>query len=190
MPEAEKAFDNWVDEYGDELYTWAYYKTSSTEVAHDLVQDTFLAALKAFKRFEGRSSTKTWLFSILNNKIRDHYRKHKGRMVYMADLGEDGQGEERFDETGAWKPEFAPTTWANQEENLLDNLEFRSTLDACINNLSERFRQAVVWKYLEKKDSKEICKELDITASNYWQILHRAKLQLRDCLSTGWFKDE
>ena len=66
--------ENWVNQYSDALFSWAYYKTSSKETAEDLVQDTFLAAYHKIDSFKGNSQPKTWLFSILNNKIIDYYR--------------------------------------------------------------------------------------------------------------------
>ena len=42
-------------------------------------------------------------------------------------------------------------------------------------------------KYIEGLESDDICKELNITASNYWVLIHRAKLQLRACLEKNWF---
>jgi RNA polymerase sigma-70 factor (ECF subfamily) len=61
-------FESWVNQFSDELFSWAYHKTSSKETAEDLVQDTFLSAFHKIDTFEGKSSPKTWLFSILNNK--------------------------------------------------------------------------------------------------------------------------
>lgn len=188
MSDANAQLSEWVDLYSDELYTWATYKLSHEENAKDLVQDTFIAAAQAFSRFEGRSSIRTWLFSILNNKIRDHFRKNKGRTVYMSDMQFDDSGDERFDEHGAWKPEHRPQAWQDADMHLLDDLDFRKVFDACLNRLSDRFKNAVVWKFLEKKESDVICQDLNITPSNFWQILHRAKLQLRSCLELNWFK--
>ncbi len=65
----------WVQLYSDSLYSWALHKTSDKETAEDLVQETFLVAVKSFNKFKGDSNPKTWLFAILNNKINDHYRK-------------------------------------------------------------------------------------------------------------------
>ncbi|TNE80526.1 MAG: sigma-70 family RNA polymerase sigma factor [Bacteroidetes bacterium] len=188
MPEANAQLSEWVDLYSDELYTWASYKLNNPENAKDLVQDTFIAASQAFAKFEGRSSVRTWLFSILNNKIRDYFRKNKGRNIYMSDLQFEDSGDERFNEHGEWKPEFRPQAWTEADFNLLDDLDFRKVFDACINRLSDRFRNAIVWKFLEKKESDVICQELNVSPSNFWQIMHRAKLQLRACLENNWFK--
>ncbi|MFM2157347.1 MAG: hypothetical protein RL516_2096, partial [Bacteroidota bacterium] len=61
--------------YTKDLYAWAYYKTGDKSLSEDLVQDTFLAAIKSQKNFKGDSEIKTWLFAILKNKIADYFRK-------------------------------------------------------------------------------------------------------------------
>ena len=65
----------WVNRYADELFGYAKAKTSDTELAEDIVQETFLAGLKSLPNFKGESSERTWLYSILKNKIADHYKK-------------------------------------------------------------------------------------------------------------------
>lgn len=62
----------WVDSYSDYLYNFAYYRVNDQELAEDLVQDTFLSALKARDSYKGEAAEKTWLVSILKNKIIDH----------------------------------------------------------------------------------------------------------------------
>jgi RNA polymerase sigma-70 factor (ECF subfamily) len=69
--------DTWVDQYGDALFRFAFFRTRDRVIAEDLVQETFLAALQSKERFKGQSSEKTWLFSILKHKIIDHFRKNK-----------------------------------------------------------------------------------------------------------------
>jgi RNA polymerase sigma-70 factor (ECF subfamily) len=69
---SKSVLEQWVNQFSDELYSWAF--SSSKEIAEDLVQDTFLAAFHKIDSFEGKSQPKTWLFSILNNKVIDYYR--------------------------------------------------------------------------------------------------------------------
>lgn len=175
---------SWVDEYSDNLFSWAFYKTSSKETAEDIVQDTFIAAFKSIDKFEGRSNPKTWLFSILNNKITDYHRNNfrKGALASPDTL------DNRFDSDGVWKSDEAPLLWSTDEEHLLDNPEFKLVLDKCLQKLPSTWYSAIQYKYLEEKESSSICQELDITPTNFWQILHRAKLQLRKCIESGWIK--
>ncbi|WP_418262403.1 RNA polymerase sigma factor [Flavobacterium faecale] len=71
---SKTVLEKWVHQFSDELYSWALYKTSSKETAEDLVQETFLAAYNKIDSFQEKSQPKTWLFSILNNKVVDYYR--------------------------------------------------------------------------------------------------------------------
>lgn len=181
----------WVHQYSDELFSWAYYKTSEQRQAEDLVQDTFMAASESFKKFQQKSSPKTWLFAILNRKIIDSYRKkHRIEMVNSRSLSAQGDHDildKLFDRHGNWKKEHKPKDWQIDEAHILDNVEFRQTLQKCMHKLPASWLSSIQLKYLEGKEGKDICQVLQISSSNYWQILHRAKLQLRHCLEHNWF---
>ena len=174
----------WVELYSDQLYTWAYYKTSDSETAEDLVQETFLAAVYSFQKFEGKSEPKTWLLSILKNKIADHFRK-----AYRSNVNNTVSFSEFFDGNEDWITNQRPQQWKeDDEQHLLDNHDFKKTLTQCLEKLPANWKASIVLKFMEEKDSNEICQELEISPTNYWQILHRAKLQLRKCLELNWFK--
>lgn len=175
---------DWVEAYTSDLYSWARNKVSDTELAKDLVQDTFLAASEKISSFKGESSPKTWLFSILNYKIIDHYRsKVKQPVSYDNQIFSNF-----FTEDGEWLPDKKPGNWDDEEGNLLDNIDFNAVLHKCIEALPEKWSLSVKLKYLMSKKGEEICQELGISTTNYWQIMHRAKLQLRDCIESKWFK--
>jgi RNA polymerase sigma-70 factor (ECF subfamily) len=184
--------EDWVHQYADDLYSWAYYKTSHKESAEDLVQETFLSALQHVGRFEGKSSPKTWLFSILNNRIIDYHRRNFKNIVSPESYLKTQNGfsilDHLFDEEGHWKKSLQPQQWASEESSLLDDREFIGELEKCMSKLPSNWFSALQLKYLEEKEGTAICQELDITPSNFWQILHRAKLQLRQCLEVHWFK--
>lgn len=182
--ENAETIKQWVELYSDTMYRWALNKTSSKESAEDLVQETFLSAFNSFEKFQEKSSPKTWLFAILNNKISD-YRRRNFRQPTTGDIH---IFEKMFDHNGKWKPEARPQSWGNEDENLLDNPEFIEILEYCLINLPANWFSAIQLKYLEEKNGDQICQELNITTTNFWQIIHRAKLQLRSCLETNWFK--
>jgi RNA polymerase sigma-70 factor (TIGR02943 family) len=174
----------WVESFSGELYSWALYKVSDPETAKDLVQDTFLAAAEKFEGFEGNSSPKTWLFAILNNKIIDFYRKKANKPV-----NRDNQiFSEFFDEEERWKAGKNPRDWQEEEKHLLDNIDFRVVLKKCLDELPDKWNACVQLKFLEDKKGEAICQEIGITPSNFWQIIHRAKLQLRECIEVNWFE--
>ncbi len=174
---------SWVKIYTKDLLNYSIAKVPQKEIAEDLVQDTFLSACQSHKTYKGESNVKTWLFSILKHKIADYYRsKYKNNIEISSNIIE-----QFFDEGHHWKPGYSPIEWTNEIE-LLDDPEFSNTLKKCFDQLPEKWSSAVQFKYLEEHDSKAICSELEITSSNFWQIVHRAKLQLRNCLEIKWFK--
>lgn len=181
----EDQLKQWVNKYTETLYYRAYYKVSDDELARDLVQDTFLAATEKISSFKGDSSPKTWLFAILNHKIVDYYRT-KNKLPVSTDPQSFSAF---FDEHEEWKPEKKPKDWQEEDKHLLDDYEFQEVLKKCLDELPEQWNTCVKLKYLMNKKGEEICQELDITSSNYWQIVHRAKLQLRDCVETNWFQN-
>ena len=178
----------WVADFSDELYSWAYYKTSNKEVAEDLVQETFLSALKYMDSFRKDSNAKTWLFTILNNKIIDHYRSASHNRMVNESSYTAGEESSLFDESGSW---LSPSSsdWEH-EAHLLDRPEFLIVMQKCIENLPEKHKAVTMAKFYYHKKGSVICKELGISASNLWQIVHRSKLQLKACLDQNWKDDE
>lgn len=188
-----QSIEQWLVSYGDDLFSWAYHKTNDREAAEDLVQETFLAAVKSLSNFKSQSQPKTWLFSILKNKIMDYHRKkfrentfNESRLNGKSD--EDGVIDAFFDNYGRWKSQSSPANWHETDKELLDDLDFKAVLQNCMEHLPQKWFSAIQFKYLEQKEGKVICQELDITPSNFWQILHRAKVQLKNCLEENWFK--
>lgn len=185
MTKANHALSIWVDEHTQAMYSWAFHKISDMEMAKDLVQDTFLAAAEKIDSFKGDSSPKTWLFSILNYKIIDHYR----RKVKQTQRMENQSLDQFFTSDGEWKKGKQPSDWSDNSENLIDNSAFQAVLKECLDALPEQWSTCVKLKYLMNKKGEEICQEVEISPTNYWQIVHRAKLQLRECVENNWFKN-
>lgn len=184
MAVSKKDLTDWVESFTGDLYSWALHKVSDSKLAEDIVQDTFLAAAERLDKFREDSTPRTWLFSILNFKIIDYYKKRSKAPVEV-----DNQSFLRFfDKEGNWRTEKRPLHW-NEEDNILDNTEFQAILKKCLDALPEKWSSSVKMKYLMSKKGEEICQELGISLTNYWQIIHRAKLQLRDCVERNWFID-
>lgn len=174
----------WVKTYTSELYAYTLTKISDKATAEDVVQNTFLSAFEAYSKFEGKSSPKTWLLSILKNKIADYYRQ-KYRQAEL--LSEQDNSESLFDQYGRLKTPCSSIQWRMDEE-LLDDPQFLQALHGCIEALPKKMSTVVELKYMDGRDSKKVCEKLDITQSNFWQIMHRAKLLLKTCLENKWFK--
>jgi len=176
----------WVRLYTKALFNYALSKTSDSALSKDLVQDTFLAAAERFHTFKNQSDPKTWLFGILKNKIADHYRSIL-RKAHLNAAPLDSVTP-FFDKDGRWESSQEPATWPGASPNLHDNPEFNAILQRCLKALPEALNACIRLRFLEEKKGADICRELRISSANYWQMIHRAKLQLRNCLENNWFK--
>ncbi len=176
----------WVINYGDYLYSYACTRIDDNELARDLVQETFLAALESWGRFDGRSSEKTWLTAILKNKIFDVYRKKSTSMNKQTISINGSDTDEFFEESGHWKQGQYPESFGIEEPIALENKEFEGILKACLTKLPPLWKSVFTMKYIDDESSDNICAQLEITSSNFWVISHRAKVSLRDCLQRNW----
>jgi len=180
--------EKWVDLYGDYLYKYAFYRVYEAPVAEDLVQETFLAALHSIKDFQHRSSIKTWLTSILKHKIIDHFRK-KSKEQQIDDIElHTNKLDDLFDRNGQWK--IKPAQWNADPQKLYGQKEFMEILHKCLSELPGRQASAFILREIAGESTKEICKILDISTSNSWVLLHRARMFLRRCLEIKWFTHE
>jgi RNA polymerase sigma-70 factor, ECF subfamily len=144
--------ERWVAEYGDVLFGFATARVRGRAIAQDLVQETFLAAIKARQSFAGRSTERSWLFGILRNKIADHYRL-QSREVAMADLEAPYPEEEGAFCAGGlgkdgWVGRMAPKAWETPDETLISK-EFQEVLQRCLSRLPTRVAQAFSLREIE-----------------------------------------
>ncbi len=79
-PTPAEALATLFDQYGDEIFRHVRFMVGSTPDAEDLVQDIFLRALRAWPRFQRRSSPRTWLWAITRNVLKE-YRRQRDREV-------------------------------------------------------------------------------------------------------------
>lgn len=185
--------DVWVERHADALYRYALLRLRNQELAEDIVQETFLAALKARSTFEGQSSERTWLIGILKHKIIDHFRRCSREITCLQDCEMlASEQEDSFRAAGEWighwKPEAAPSEWNAGPEALLEQRDFWEVFEQCLAHLPGRMAAAFVLRELEELSTEEICETLNITPSNFWVMIHRARMHLRRCLETKYFK--
>ena len=177
----------WVAAHADYLYAYAITRVNDDELAKDLVQETFLAALEKVSNFEGKSSERTWLTAILKNKIIDVYRKKSSGLKNIDVKEAEHEQVDFFDEdTGHWTTEHGPREFGIEDKDHLVNKEFDHILQKCIQKLPALWMAVFTMKHIEEEATDTICAELKVTASNFWVIIHRAKLNLRACLQKNW----
>jgi RNA polymerase sigma-70 factor (ECF subfamily) len=179
----------WVEMYADYLYTYALTRLNDEEQARDLVQETFLAALERIGQFEGKSTERTWLTAILKHKIIDIYRKRSSGLARITEeLNAQQEQVEFFDAAdGHWNAPYYPQLLGIEDQDPLSNKEFSRILQECIQKLPALWLAVFTMKHMEEQSTDIICSELKVTPSNFWVIIHRAKLNLRQCLQKNWF---
>ena len=175
----------WVERYADHLYSYAYIRLDHEEQARDLVQETFLAALEKVSEFRGSSSERTWLTAILKYKIIDVYRKRNSGL--RTERMEEEPELEFFEkDNGHWKEAYSPRPIGVEGADPLANKELAAILKKCLQKLPALWLSVFTMKHLDDAATEIICRELKVTASNFWVIIHRAKLNLRACIQKSW----
>jgi RNA polymerase sigma-70 factor (TIGR02943 family) len=178
--------DNWVDAYGDALFGFALARVKSSAVAEDLVQDTYFAALRSRRSFQGISSEKTWLFGILKHKVLDHYGRSQ-KTLLLNDVWPDPERIEIYLNARGGDRVY-PDQPAADPEKAYRYREFLDDLYRCLSILPKRAAQVFICREIDGLSTEEICNMFGISKLNCWTILHRAKELLRRHLEVCGFK--
>jgi RNA polymerase sigma-70 factor (ECF subfamily) len=179
--------ETWVDQHGDVLYRFALARVSDPELAADLVQDTFLEALRGRASFQGESSPRTWLTAILKYKIIDEFRRSRRLPRRVKESSFEPAIESVFDRRGHGKT--APGRRGDEPDAILDRREFWEVLKRCVLRLPEHLADAFVAIELGGLDREGACERFEITAANLAARLYRARLLLRHCLEIHWLAE-
>jgi RNA polymerase sigma-70 factor (TIGR02943 family) len=143
--------------------------------------------LEGLEKFEGRSSERTWLTSILKHKLMDVYRKRSSAFLMVQEHAKNFSNHDFFEkETGHWKEAYAPKTFGIEDYDQLAGKEFQQVLDQCMKKLPALWLSVFTMKHIDELDTEMICGDLKLSRSNFWVIIHRAKVNLRACLQKNW----
>jgi len=174
-----------IEELRPQLMRFARTQLRNDAWAEDAVSDTLLAALEKPQAFAGASQLKTWLVGILKHKLIDQLRRHTREIASSPDADDDGAIEDLvFHPDGHFRDRGMD--WGNPESALSER-EFLVVLQTCVDRLPATQARVFMMREWLELDAKEICKELDLSATNLWVLLHRARLRLRECLHANWF---
>jgi RNA polymerase sigma-70 factor (TIGR02943 family) len=184
MTELAPDFARSVEALRPQLLRFARAQLRNDAWAEDAVGDTLLAALAKPQAFAGQSQLKTWLIGILKHKLVDQIRRHAREVSATTDDDEQDIDGLLFDEGGAWRE--APAEWGDPEVTLR-RTEFFQVLEICVEQLPGVQGRIFMMREWLELDTAEICKELGITPTNSWVLLHRARLRLQTCLQERWF---
>jgi RNA polymerase sigma-70 factor (ECF subfamily) len=180
--------EDWVDRYGDYLFRYAMSRLRDRNAAEEVVQETFLAGVRHFQQYSGRGTQQGWLLGILKRKIIDFVRRRvrDNRAAPYEDAHDPTT--QLFDAMGNWKQ--GAIKWSPAPEQRVESEEFQLVVQQCLETLPRGQADVFVLSVIEEMDSQEICRELDITPSNFWVRMHRARLGLARCVGSKWFDND
>jgi RNA polymerase sigma-70 factor (TIGR02943 family) len=187
-PTTSSDADAWLDKHGDALFRYAMFRVRDSAAAEDLVQETLLAALRGYDKFQRRGAERTWLIGILKHKIVDHFRR--SRREAQLNIFDDWFVESEFFEAtaGDWNTERAPTDWRASPNQLVERISFWKAFNDCLAHMPARTATVFTLREFDGLQSDAICETLGITVNNLGVLLHRARMHLRNCLEMNWFK--
>lgn len=187
----EAAFVSLVNRYQPSMVRLASVYVQNRAIAEETVQETWIGVLRALDRFEGRSSLKTWIFSILVNRAKTHAAQ-EGRSIPLSLLGNDDAGPfepavdpERFlplghESAGHWAS--PPHNWNRTPEELALSHETRVLIEQAVATLPPSQREVITLRDIQGWTSDEICNALNLTETNQRVLLHRARSKVRRAL--------
>ena len=184
--------EHWVAQHGDYLFRFAMVKLRDEHLSEDAVQETLLAALQGQKNYSGGSAERTWLVGILKHKIVDLIRKKVREPTLVnvdepMEFGEDEVTATLFDDTGHWVTPCQD--WGNPDK-VLEQKRFWQILTECLKRLPPQLAMLYSLREISGMDTEDICKDLNISPTNSWVMLHRARLGLKQCFEVHWLGEE
>jgi RNA polymerase sigma-70 factor, ECF subfamily len=187
----ESAFAFLLERYQASLVRVALMYVKDRETAEEVVQETWIAMLNGLDRFEGRSSLKTWLFSILMNKAKTRAQR-ENRYLPLTEYEDDQDGPtvevERFKDNAHWSTR--PNDWDNLPETQILSHETEDIIRSTIASLPPNQREVITLRDVEGWSSEEVCNVMDITETNQRVLLHRARAAVRRVLEKYFDKSE
>jgi RNA polymerase sigma-70 factor (ECF subfamily) len=172
------------------LVRFAVLQLRNDAVAEDVVQDTLMAVLEKPDNFAGHSSLRTYVTGILKHKILDAMRSNKREVQFPTALDtDDGHSDADFIDA-LFRPDGhvvdMPRRWGDPDA-ALEQKDFFRTLELCLEKLPPKTARIFMMREWLEMTTPDICRELQISSSNAWVMLYRARLQLRECLDLNWF---
>jgi len=196
----ETAFTMLVDQYYMSMLRIATLYVSDASTAEDVVQETWVAVLRGLNGFEGRSSLKTWIFTILTNRAKTRGQREERRAALASPFDTETEGFDpavpahRFRSADDpwpdhWHADSKPIAWTGLPEDVLVSQETLRLVLEAIEALPPAQREVIRLRDLEGWSSSEVCNVLEISETNQRVLLHRARSKVRQALE-GYFANE
>lgn len=188
-----QAFEALVKQNHGALIRMAMRYVADRETAEEVVQNTWIAVIEGLKNYEGRSTLRSWIFAILINKAKDRGVRESRHINFSAlesadDTQEDAVDPARFhaagEHAGAWA--LPPQPWNEQTpERLLASKQALEAMSRAIDALPAGLREVLILKDVEEHDSDYVCEKLNITETNLYVRLHRARERVRAAVESA-----
>lgn len=192
FPSADLADPVFLGDLRAKMLAYAKLQLPDMDLAEDAVQEALAGALKNAGSFGRRSAYKTWVFSILKNKIADIHRNRMRTQAHESNITELSEEEDvinsLFDERGFWREDERPSSWSRQQE-ALQNEQFWKVFETCLDGLPGNQSHIFMMREFFEHESKEICTNMGITVNNLHIQLYRSRMRLRECLENRWFTE-
>ncbi len=177
----------WVERSGDYLFRYANSRLRDVNAAEEVVQETFLAGVRYVSQYAGKGSEQAWLLGILKRKIIDYVRRRVKDNRATSYEDDHDPSSQLFDAMGNWKP--GALKWATDPGQEMEMQELWAVVKNCLTKLPSGQADVFTLSVMEEMDSEQICESLDITPSNFWVRMHRARVGLATCVSSRWHQD-
>ncbi|KGM26905.1 RNA polymerase sigma factor [Photorhabdus luminescens] len=173
-----------------QMLQFASLQLNDFHQAEDVVQEALEGAMKNAASFAGRAAWKSWVFTILRNKISDALRmRYRHSNVQLTDDVDEQNFEALFDESGHWPRNEHPQRWYLPDE-AVEQEQFWTVFELCLTQLPTQNARAFMMREFIGLETQEICQEMALSVSNLNVMLWRARMRLRECLSQRWFSQE
>ena len=166
-----------VETHQNRIYGVALRMCGNVQDAEETMQETFLSAIQALPRFEGRSQLSTWLYRIASNACLMRRRKEAGRARTVNEA-------DSFDEDADNELPTYFVDWSYLPDDVVLDRELQEFLERAILQLPPTLRLTFIWRELEGLSTAETAEALDISEGAVKVRLHRARLKLRELLSS------
>ncbi len=173
-----------------QMLQFASLQLNDFHQAEDVVQEALEGAMKNAASFAGRAAWKSWVFTILRNKISDALRmRYRHSNVQLTDDVDEQNFGALFDESGHWPRNEHPQRWHLPDE-AVEQEQFWTVFELCLTQLPTQNARAFMMREFIGLETQEICQEMALSVSNLNVMLWRARMRLRECLSQRWFSQE
>jgi RNA polymerase sigma-70 factor, ECF subfamily len=172
----DSVFNDLYEKYHQDVFQFLFYMVRNREQAEDLMQEVYIRVLKSYQQFEGKSSEKTWLFSIARNVAIDSFRKQKGWKQRIM---------EKFD----WSSQQVKDEYPIPEEIALQREEIQMMYKG-LENCTVDQRMVLIMRYIQELSITETAEALGWTESKVKTTQHRALKVLKKNMEELLGKEE